>query len=95
MPNEHYGVDLNYSYSDVYTASNICYSNGATATLPGTATLTASGAPAVCPGIFARGSATSLASWFGRDFMDAPTQSASAALMLSPNPKVHATSVIA
>ncbi len=89
MPNEHYGLDLNYAYSRVYSASNICYNNGATATLPGAATLTASGAPAVCPGIFARGSTTQLASWFGRDFQDAPTQSASVALMLSPNAKVH------
>ncbi len=88
-PNEHYGFDLNYAYSRVYSATNVCYNNGATATLPGAATLTASGAPAVCPGIFARGSTTQLASWFGRDFQDAPTQSASVALMLSPNAKVH------
>ena len=89
IPNEHYGLDLNYAYSRVYTASNVCYNSGGTATLPGAATLTASGAPAVCPGIFARGSTTQLASWFGRDFQDAPTQSASVALMLSPNAKVH------
>jgi hypothetical protein len=88
-PNEHYGIDLNYAYSRVYTATNVCYNSGGTATLPGAATLTASGAPAVCPGIFARGSTTQLASWFGRDFQDAPTQSASVALMLSPNAKVH------
>jgi hypothetical protein len=88
-PNEHYGIDLNYAYSRVYSATNVCYNSGGTATLPGAATLTASGAPAVCPGIFARGSTTQLASWFGRDFQDAPTQSASVALMLSPNAKVH------
>jgi len=39
-PNEHYGIDFNYAYSDVYTATNICYDNGATSTLrtglPGT-----------------------------------------------------------
>ena len=34
-PNEHYGFDFNYAYSDVYAATNICYLNGATATLPG------------------------------------------------------------
>jgi len=33
-PNEHYGFDFNYAYTDVYMASNICYLNGATATLP-------------------------------------------------------------
>ena len=37
-PNEHYGLDFNYAYSDVYAATNICYLNGATATLPGAAT---------------------------------------------------------
>jgi hypothetical protein len=91
MPSEHYGFDLNYAYTRVYTASNVCFNNGATATLPGTATLTASGAPAVCPGIFARGSTTQLASWLGRDFQDAPTQSLSAAVTLSPNAKVHSS----
>lgn len=87
IPSEHYGLNLNYAYSDVYTASNICYNNGATATLPG-AVATASSLP--CPGIYARGSTTVLASWFARDFMDAPTNSATAALMLSPNAAVHA-----
>ncbi len=86
MPNEHYGVDLNYAFSRVYSATNICYNNGATATLPG-AVATATSTP--CPGIYARGSTTVLASWYGRDFQDAPTQSVSAALMLAPNPKVH------
>lgn len=90
-PNEHYGLDLNYAYTHVYSATNVCFNNGATATLPGTATLTPSGAPAVCPGIFARGSTTQLASWLGRDFMDAPTQSLSAAVVLSPNAKVHSS----
>jgi hypothetical protein len=86
MPNEHYGLNLNYAYTDVYTTTNICYNNGATATLPG-AVATATSVP--CPGIFARGSTTALASWFARDFMDAPTNSGTAALTLSPNSKVH------
>jgi hypothetical protein len=96
MPNDHYGFDFNYAYSDVYTATNICYDNGAqnasTAPvqgLPGTASTTSSGAPNVCPGVFTRGSTTQLADWFGRDFMDAPTQYASAALSLSPVKSVH------
>jgi len=25
MPNEHYGFDIGYAYSDVYTATNICF----------------------------------------------------------------------
>ncbi|HTX75619.1 MAG TPA: hypothetical protein VMD29_05375 [Terracidiphilus sp.] len=91
---EHYGFDFNYSYSDVYSATNICFDNGnqtSTAkpgTYPGTATLTASGAPNVCPGVFGRGSTTQLADWFGRDFMNAPTQYGYAAVMLTPTPKV-------
>jgi hypothetical protein len=90
-PNEHYGFDLNYAYSDVYTATNICYDNGATATLPGTASTNSTGAANVCPGIFTRGSTTALADWFARDFMDAPTQSGSVALNLSPIDKIHSS----
>ncbi len=83
-PNDHYGVDFSYAYSDVYSATNVCYNNGATATLPGTASTNASGGPAVCPGIYARGSTTQLADWFARDFMDAPTQSGTMSLTYSP-----------
>ena len=88
-PNEHYGFDFNYAYSDVFTATNICYDNGASATLPGTASLNSSGTANVCPGVFARGSTTQLADWFARDFMDAPTQFVSAALILSPVKTLH------
>ena len=88
-PNEHYGLDLNYAYSDVYTATNICFDNGATPTQPGTASTTSTGAPNVCQGVFTRGSTTNLADWFGRDFMDAPTQFGSVAVMMSPNAKIH------
>lgn len=89
-PNEHYGIDFNYSYSDVYSATNICYDNGATSTLPGTASTNSSGAPNVCPGVYTRGSTTQLADWFARDFMDAPTQYASVALTTSPVKTIHA-----
>ena len=89
MPNERYGFDFNYAYSDVYAATNICYLNGATSTLPGTASTNSSGGPNVCPGVFSRGSTTQLADWFGRDFMDAPTQYASVALALSPVKSFH------
>jgi hypothetical protein len=88
-PSEHYSVDFNYSYSDVYTATNICFNNGATATLPGTASLNSAGQPNVCPGIYARGSTTVLSDWFGRDFMDAPTQYGSVGLNLTPTDKVR------
>ena len=85
-PNEHYGINLNYSYSDVYAATNICYSSGAaaaTATTPafaGAATVTSSGTPNLCSGN---------ATWFARDFQDAPTQFGSVSLALNPNDKVH------
>jgi hypothetical protein len=86
-PNEHYGFDFNYAYSDVYAATNICYLNGATATLPGavpTPTTT------VCPGVFVRGSTTVLSDWGpARDFMDAPTQYVSLALSMSPSKTIH------
>jgi len=89
QPNEHFGLDLNYAYSDVYTATNICYDNGDSATLPGTASLNAAGTAAVCPGVFTRGSTTQLADWFARDFMDAPTQYGSVALNVSPVKVLH------
>jgi hypothetical protein len=89
QPNEHYGIDFNYAYSDVYTATNICYDNGASPTLPGTASVNGSGGANVCAGIFARGSTTQLADWYARDFMDAPTQYGSVSLALSPVDKIH------
>jgi hypothetical protein len=88
-PNEHYGFDFNYAYSDVYTATNICYDNGATSTLPGTASITRSGAADVCLGVYARGSTTKLVDWHARDFMDAPTQFGSVAVTMSPVRKIH------
>ncbi len=95
-PNEHYGFDFNYAYSDVYSATNICYDNGAqngpnTVGLPGTASLNSAGQPAVCPGIFTRGSTTQLADWFGRDFMDAPTQFVTMGVNMSPVNKIHSS----
>jgi hypothetical protein len=89
-PNGHYGFDLSYSYVDIYTATNICFASGATATLPGVATLTNNGAPNVCPGVFARGSTTQLVDFMARNFLDAPTQYGSVALNMSPADNVHA-----
>ncbi len=83
-PNEHYEFDVNYSYSDVYTATNICYDASSSATLPGAAT--ASGT--ACPGATVRGTTYYE---FGpvKDFMDAPTQYASIGLMYVPNKSLH------
>jgi hypothetical protein len=82
-PNEHYGLDLNYVYSDVYATTNICYLAGATATLPGAST--ASGT--ACPSPTAnRGGGYDMGPT--RDFMDAPTQFGSIAFMISPEKSV-------
>ena len=95
LPNDHYGLDFSYAYTDVYAATNICFDNGAQnaaakpSAYPGTATLTASGAPNVCGGVFTRGSTTQLADWFGRDFMNAPTQYGSVSLRLSPAKQIQ------
>jgi hypothetical protein len=95
LPNDHYGLDFSYAYTDVYAATNICFDNGAQnstakpSLFPGTATLTSSGAPNVCPGVFTRGSTTQLADWFGRDFMNAPTQYGSVSIRLSPAKRIQ------
>jgi hypothetical protein len=95
MPNEHYGLDVSYSFSDVYSATNICFDNGnqnastTAGAYPGAATLTSGGAPNVCPGVFTRGSTTQLADWFGRDFESAPTQFGSAAITVTPGTKIR------
>ena len=87
MPNEHYGVDIGYAYSDVYTATNICFLGTASSpTIPGAATPTGVACPSPTPRV--PGSPYT----FGpaKDFMSAPTQYASVALALSPINKFHA-----
>jgi hypothetical protein len=77
-PNEHFGFDFNYAYSDVYISTNACYLSGATAALPGAASTTSSGANNICP--------NTPGDWGPvKDFMDAPTQYASFGLTYSPN----------
>jgi hypothetical protein len=82
--NEHYGLDLNYTYSDVYSSTNICYDAGATATMPGAASQSGT----ACPGGAIRGAAYYM---FGpvKDFMNAPTQFGSVGVHLSPIPKLQ------
>jgi hypothetical protein len=79
FPNDHYGIDFNYAYSDVYMADNICYLGGGSAALPVVAS-TPSGT--TCPASSAGRSGYD----FGPvlDFNHAPTQSGSAAFTLSP-----------
>jgi hypothetical protein len=89
-PNDHYGFDVYYAYSDIYTSTNVCYLNGASTSTPGTASTTSTGAPNICPGVFIRGSTTILSDWGPtKDFMDAPTQYASVSVNYSPTKKVR------
>ncbi len=87
-PNERYSLNLNYSFSDVYAATNICYSSGAavasatTPTVPGAAAVTSTGAPALCAGN---------ATWLARDYMDAPTQFGSALIAYTPVKQIRTT----
>ena len=84
FPNDTYGLDLNYSYSDVYMADNICYLGSASAALPGAAIPSGT----ACPNNAATRSGTYD---FGpaRDFMDAPSQFGSVAFKYSPVKQVH------
>ena len=79
LKSEHYGFDFSYSYSDVYTSTNACYNAAASSTQPGAATPSGT----ACPGATVRG-ATYYEFGPVRDFVDAPTQSASAALSIAP-----------
>jgi hypothetical protein len=86
MPNEHYGFDFAYAYSDVYTATNICFLGvAASPTIPGAATPTGTACPSPTP----RVPGTPYTFGPARDFMNAPTQYASVSLVLSPINKFH------
>jgi len=80
MPNEHYGFDIGYAYSDVYTATNICFlgtaSSTASTTIPGAATPSGIACPSPPP----RGGSGPYTFGPAKDFMNAPTQYASVAL---------------
>jgi len=90
FPNDRYGLDLNYSYSDVYMADNICF-QGAAVVLPGG---TVGPGPAVasgslCGAVSAGHGANNVLFGPVKDFMDAPTHFVSAAFMYSPVKQVH------
>jgi len=78
-PNDTYQLEFNYTYSDVYTSTNICYDAAASPTLPGAAT--ASGT--ACPGATVRG-----VSYYEygptKDFENSPTQYGFAAISFHP-----------
>jgi hypothetical protein len=68
MPNEHYGVDLSYGYTDIFSRTTLCFADPAF-TGPG-----AGAAPADC------GTNTNL----GTGYYDAPTQYGSIGVTLAP-----------
>ncbi len=98
-PGEHFALNFDYAYDDVYTATNICFANqdsgfilsanpsGANSSsyFAGAAFLTPAGAPSTC--------ATSATNpvptqWYGRAFMAAPTQHGSVGVDLTPSDKL-------
>ena len=84
FPNDRYGLDFNYIYSDVYMSDNICYLGNASAALPGA--MIAAGT--ACPNNAATRSGTYDVGP-AKDFMDAPSQVGSVAFMYSPDKQVH------
>ena len=92
-PSEHMAVNFDYAYSDVYTATNICYANQDSGFLAGTtspyfagaASVNSSGAPLTCVTSATNATPTQ---WWARAFMDAPTQHGSVGVLLNPNDKV-------
>jgi len=85
FPNEHFGLMLDYSYSDIYTTTNICYDGAGSAAAPGAATPSGTACPSSSPD---RG-VTYYDFGPVRDFMDAPTHAGSAALTMSPTNRFH------
>ncbi len=85
FPNQHFGLDLNYTYSDVYMADNICYLGGASAALPlAASTPTGTACPATSAGRSGYDFGPAL------DFIDAPTQSGSVAFDVAPTRRLQA-----
>jgi len=92
-PGEHVAIDFDYVYNDVYTATNICYTNQDSGFLTGTtspyfagaAVLTSSGAPSTCVTSATNSTPTQ---WYGRAFMQAPTQHGTVGVDVNPNDKV-------
>jgi hypothetical protein len=99
-PSDRFSFDFNYSYSDVYSATNICFASGTAPATPvapaiaGAATETSpgSGIPNFC--LASSTNATtgvvtdSYSTWFARDFEDLPSQFVSAALTYNLTKKV-------
>jgi len=91
---EYFALNFDYAYSAVYTATNICFANMDSGFLTGNtspyfagaAVLTASGTPSTCPTSATNSTPTQ---WYGRAFMNAPTQHGSVGVVANPNDKVN------
>jgi len=90
FPSDRYGLDLNYSYSDVYMADNICF-QGAASVLPGSTVAPAAAiqSGSLCGAVAAGHGSNTILFGPARDFEDAPTQFASVAFTYAPTKKVH------
>jgi len=76
MPNEHYGMDLSYGYTDIFSMTTLCY-----AATPAPAGPGAGAAPADC------GTNTNL----GTGYYDAPTQYGAIGFTLAPVKKFRSS----
>jgi len=90
FPNDRYGFDLNYSFSDVYMADNTCFQGAATA-LPGGTVYPGAAVQGgtLCGAVSAGHGSNNVLFGPARDFMDAPTHYVSAAFMYSPVKQVR------
>jgi hypothetical protein len=90
FPNDRYGLDLNYSYSDVYMADNICF-QGAAGVMPGSTVAPAAAiqSGSLCGPVAAGHGSNTILFGPARDFEDAPTQFASVAFMYTPTKKLQ------
>jgi hypothetical protein len=89
FPNDRYGIDLNYSYSDVYLSVNSCFQGAATA-LPGGGVAPAAAVQGgtLCGAVTAGHGANNVL-FLGRDFEDQPTQYGSVSLKYVPVKAIH------
>jgi hypothetical protein len=76
MPNEHYGLELNYGYVDVFSQTSLCF--------------TATPAPAGSTGVPA-GTGCGTNTLLGNGYYDAPTQYGSIGITLAPVKKLRSS----
>ncbi len=89
FPNERYGLDLNYTFTDVYMRDNACFQGAANVMPSGTVEPAAANSTGTLCGAVSAGHGANNVLFLGRDFEDAPTQYASVAFMYAPTKKLH------